>query len=33
MIEKKLSWKIFGLKAEELAGGWIKLHNGELRNF
>jgi hypothetical protein len=24
--------KIFGLKREELAGGWRRLHNGKLHN-
>jgi len=25
--------RIFGLKREEVAGGWRRLHNEELRNF
>jgi hypothetical protein len=28
-----MSRRIFGPNMEEVAGGWIKLHNEEIRNF
>jgi hypothetical protein len=32
MFEKKVLRIIFGPKYDEMAGGWRKLHNEELRN-
>jgi hypothetical protein len=31
MFENRVLWRIFGLKRDEVTGGWRKLHN-ELRN-
>jgi hypothetical protein len=33
VFENRVLKKIFGLKREDLTGGWGKLHNEELRNF
>jgi hypothetical protein len=32
VYENRLLRRIFGLKMEEVAGGWRRLHNEELRN-
>jgi hypothetical protein len=32
VFEKRVLWKMFGTKREEVMGGWRKLHNGELHN-
>jgi hypothetical protein len=32
MFEKRMLWRIFGLKRAEVTGGWRKLHNEELHN-
>jgi hypothetical protein len=32
VIEKSVQRGIFGPKREEVAGGWRRLHNEELRN-
>jgi hypothetical protein len=31
LFEKKVPRRIFGPKMDEVTGGWIKLHNEELR--
>jgi hypothetical protein len=31
-FESRLLWKIFGLKKEQVGGGWRRLHNKELHN-
>jgi hypothetical protein len=33
MFENRVLRRIFGPKREEVAGGWRRLHNEELRNF
>jgi len=33
ILEKRVLWRIFGLKRDEVAGNWRRLHNEELRNF
>jgi hypothetical protein len=33
VFENKVLKRIFGPMMEELAGGWIRLHNEELHNF
>jgi hypothetical protein len=33
VFENRLLRRIFGLKRDEVTGGWRKLHNEELRNF
>jgi hypothetical protein len=32
VFEKRVLRRIFGLKRDEVMGGWRKLHNKELRN-
>jgi hypothetical protein len=32
-FEKRMLREIFGPKKYKVMGGWVKLHNGELRNF
>jgi hypothetical protein len=32
VFENRIMRRIFGLKREEVAGGWKRLHNGELHN-
>jgi hypothetical protein len=32
VFENRVLWKIFGLKKDEVIGGWRKLHNEELHN-
>jgi hypothetical protein len=32
MLENRVLRRIFGPKRDEVTGGWIKLHNEELRN-
>jgi hypothetical protein len=32
MFENRVLRRIFGLKREEVAGGWRRLHNEELHN-
>jgi hypothetical protein len=32
VFENRVLWRIFALKREQVAGGWRKLHNGELHN-
>jgi hypothetical protein len=31
-IKKRVRWRIFGRKRDEVTGGWKKLHNEELRD-
>jgi hypothetical protein len=33
LFENRMLMRIFGPNGEELAGGWRRLHNEELRNF
>jgi hypothetical protein len=33
VFQNRVLRRIFGLKREEVIGGWRKLHNEELRNF
>jgi hypothetical protein len=33
VFENRVLRRIFGLKWEEVAGGWTRLHNEELHNF
>jgi hypothetical protein len=33
LFENRVQRRIFGLKREEVAGGWRRLHNEELHNF
>jgi hypothetical protein len=33
VFENRVLRRIFGLKRDEVTGGWRKLHNEELRNF
>jgi hypothetical protein len=32
VLEDRVLMRIFGPKREEVAGGWKKVHNGEIRN-
>jgi hypothetical protein len=32
VFENRVLRRIFGAKTDEVTGGWIKLHNEELRN-
>jgi hypothetical protein len=32
MFENRVPWRIFGLKKNEVTGGWRKLHNEKLRH-
>jgi hypothetical protein len=32
VFENRVLWRIFGLKRDEVTGGWRKLHNEELHN-
>jgi hypothetical protein len=32
VFEKRVPWRIFGQKRDELTGGWRKLHNEELHD-
>jgi hypothetical protein len=33
VFENRVLWRIFGLKRNEVTGGWRKMHNEELHNF
>jgi hypothetical protein len=33
LFEKRVLWRIFGSKRDEVTEGWRKLHNEELREF
>jgi hypothetical protein len=32
VFQNRVLWRIFGLKTDEVIGGWRKLHNKELHN-